>query len=111
MLLSANLPKSFWGETVNTTVYLINRCRSAALNFKVPEEVWCGAPPDYSNLKVFGSVAYTHTNQGKLEPRTNRCMFVGYPSRVKGFKLWYKEGGVAKTLISRDVFSKKMKCT
>ena len=107
MLLSANLPKSFWGEAVNTAVYPINRCPSTALNFKVPDEVWCGVPPDYSNLKVFGCVAYAHVSEEKLEPRAKRCMFVGYPSGVKGFKLWYKEGGVAKTLISRDVFFKE----
>ena len=107
MLISANLPKSFWGEAVNTAVYLINRCPSAALEFKVPEEVWCGVPPDYSNLKVFGCVAYAQANQGKLEPRAKKCMFVGYPSGFKGFKLWYKEGGVARTLINRDVFFKE----
>ena len=42
MLRSAKLPKSFWEEAVHTTAYLINRCPSAALNFKVPEEVCLG---------------------------------------------------------------------
>ena len=87
MLLSANLPKSFWGEAVNTVVYLINRCPSVSLNFRVLEEVWCGVLPDYSNLKVFGCMAYAHISQGKLEPRAKRCMFVGYPGGFRGFKL------------------------
>ena len=55
--MSAKLPKSFWGEAVNTTVYLINRCPFATLNFKVPEEMWNGVAPDYKHLKVFGYVA------------------------------------------------------
>ena len=39
MLLSARLPKSFWGEAVHIATSLINRCPSTALNFKVPEEM------------------------------------------------------------------------
>ena len=91
MLVSANLPKKFWGEVVNTIVYLINKCLSAALNFKVPDEVWNGVPPDYSHVRVFGCVAYAHISQEKLEPRAKKCMFMGYPSGVKGYKLWYNE--------------------
>ena len=37
MLLSAKLPKKFWGEAMNTAVYLINKCPFAALDFKVPD--------------------------------------------------------------------------
>ena len=54
MLLSAGLPKTFWGEAANTTTYLINRCPSSALDFKTPMEAWSGEPLDYSELKVFG---------------------------------------------------------
>ena len=93
MLLSANMLKSFWEEAVNTTVYLINRCPFAALDFKVPEEVWNVVPHDYKNLKVFG-LAYAHVSQGQLEPRAKKCMFVGYPVGVKGYKLWYTKRGV-----------------
>ena len=95
------------GEVVNTTVHLINQCPSAALDFKVPEEIWSGMPPDYSHLRIFGCVTYAYVSQGKLEPRVKRCMFVGYPSGVKGWKLWYKEGGISRTLISRDVVFKE----
>jgi len=38
MLLSAGLPKTFWGEAANTTTYVINRCPSSALDFKTPME-------------------------------------------------------------------------
>ena len=30
-------------------------------------------------------------------------MFVGYPDGVEGYKLWYTEGGISKSLIHRDV--------
>ena len=60
MLLSARLPKAFWGEATNTTAYLINRCPLSTLGFKTPMEAWSGEPPDYSKLKVFGSLAFAH---------------------------------------------------
>ena len=36
MLKLAKLPKSFCGEAVNTTVYLINRTPSVPLDFDIP---------------------------------------------------------------------------
>ena len=69
MLLSAKLPKSFWGEAVNTAAYLINRSPSTTLGFKVPEEVWSGRKPDLTHLRIFGCVAYAHVSW-MLEPRS-----------------------------------------
>ena len=103
MLSSANLPNKFWAEAVNTAAYLVNRCPSAAIDFKTPEEVWSKSPPNYENLKVFGCVAYAHVKQGKLEPRAKKCMFIGYPDGVKGYKLWYTDGSRSKSFITRDV--------
>ena len=82
MLLSANLPKGFWGEAINTAVYLINRCQSAALNFKVLEEVWNGVAPDYRHLKSVWLC-------GLCLCQAIKCMFVGYPNGVKGYKLCF----------------------
>lgn len=45
MLRMSNLPKSFWGETVGTAVYLINRAPSVPLEFDIPERVWFGKDP------------------------------------------------------------------
>lgn len=60
MLSNANLPKTFWGETVNTAAYLINQCPSTTLNFKTPQEVWTGKPPSLNHLRVFGCAAFEH---------------------------------------------------
>ena len=40
MLKLAKLPQSFWGEAVNTAVYLINRSPSVPLDFDIPQRVW-----------------------------------------------------------------------
>lgn len=87
MLISAGLSKSFWGEAVVTTGYLINRCPSSAVNFKTPTELWSGKQSDYSSLRVFGCLAYAHVRKDKLDARAVKCFFIGYPEGVKGYKL------------------------
>jgi hypothetical protein len=52
-------------------------------------------------LRVFGCTAYAHVDNGKLEPRAVKCVFLGYKSGVKGYKLWNLE--TRKVLISRNV--------
>ncbi|CAJ2668093.1 unnamed protein product [Trifolium pratense] len=103
MLLGAGLPKSFWGEAVNTATYLINRCPSTGIDLKTPMEVWSGKPADYSNLKIFGALAFAHIKQDKLDARAVKCVFIGYPEGVKGYKLWKMKPEGSKFIISRDV--------
>ncbi|MCI20517.1 lysosomal alpha-mannosidase-like, partial [Trifolium medium] len=67
MLLGAGLPNSFWGEAVNTAAYLINKSPSSGIDLKTPMEVWSGRSTDYSNLKVFESLAFAHVKQDKLD--------------------------------------------
>jgi len=52
-------------------------------------------------LKVFGCTAYAHVDNGKLEPRAIKCLFLGYDSGVKAYKLWNPD--TEKTFMSRNV--------
>ncbi|KAG8487019.1 hypothetical protein CXB51_020709 [Gossypium anomalum] len=101
MLLNANLPKSFWAEAASTACFLINRSPSVAIEKKTPQEVWSGNPVNYSDLKIFGCPAYAHVDNGKLEPRSIKYVFLGYKAGVKRYKLWCLEN--RKVVISRDV--------
>jgi len=87
--------KLFWGEVVTTAASLINKCLSSALGFKTPMELWSGKPADYSNLRVFGALAFAHIKQDKLRTRVVRCVFIGYLSRIKVYKLWRMEPSVS----------------
>jgi transposase InsO family protein len=87
MLSNAKMNTRFWTEAASTTCFLINRSSSIPLNKKTPIEVWSGTPVDYSQLKVFGCTAYALVDNRKLEPRAIKCLFLGYGSGVKGYKL------------------------
>ena len=101
MLSNAGLGKHFWAEAASTACYLINRSPSITINRKTPIEVWSGSPANYSELRVFGCIAYAHVDNGKLEPRAVKCIFLGYKSGVKIYKLWNPE--TRKVVISRNV--------
>ncbi|KAG8473109.1 hypothetical protein CXB51_035075 [Gossypium anomalum] len=101
MLSNANLPKSFWAEVASTACLLIIQSPSVAIEEKTPQEVWSGNPANYSDLKIFGCPVYAHVDNGKLEPRSIKCVFLGYKASVKGYKLWCPQN--RKVVISRDV--------
>jgi hypothetical protein len=101
MLFNAGLGKEFWAEAVSTACYLVNRSPTTSIECKTPEKVWSGKPANYSNLKVFGCPAYFHVNEGKLESRAKKGIFIGYRMNVKGYKLWCPN--LSKFLILRDI--------
>ena len=86
MLSNAGLGKQFWAEAVMYASHLINRLPSAALNGKTPLEVWSRKPAnDYDTLHVFGSTAYYHVKESKLDPRAKKALFMGVTLGVKGY--------------------------
>ncbi|GJZ72093.1 retrotransposon protein, putative, ty1-copia subclass, partial [Tanacetum coccineum] len=103
LLIQSGLPKTFWAEATCTTAYLINRSPSTAIEKKTPMEMWSGHPSDYGMLRIFGCVAYSHVKQGKLEPRAVKCVLLGYPEGVKGYRLYRLDGESPKIVTSRNV--------
>lgn len=55
-----SLPKQFWAEAAYTSVYLLNRLPTKAVEVKTPIEAWSGVEPSAKHLKVFGSACYMH---------------------------------------------------
>ena len=66
-------------------------------------EVWSGSPVDYSNLRVFGALAYAYVKKDKLDARAVRCLFLGYVEGVKGYRLWRLDPKPSKLIINKDV--------
>ena len=101
MLSNAQLPKSFLVEAESTACYLINHSPSVATEKKTPQDIWSGILSTYSDLKIFGCCEYAHVDNGKLEPRSMKHVFLGYKFGVKDYKLWCAE--TKKLVISIDV--------
>ena len=81
MRLHFGLPKAFWADAVNTTVYLINHGPSVPLEYRLPEEIWSGKEVKLAHLKVFGYVSYVHVKSNdcnKLDDKARKCFFIGY---------------------------------
>ncbi|GJV18873.1 retrovirus-related pol polyprotein from transposon TNT 1-94 [Tanacetum coccineum] len=110
MLATTSLGKSFWAEAVNTACYVINRSPSTAVELKTPMEMWTGKPVNYSDLHIFGSPVYVMYNSQettKLDPKSRKCLFLGYADGVKGYRLW--DPTAHKVVVSRDVVFMKDK--
>ena len=102
ILSNAGLGKQYWAEAVTYAYHLVNRLPSSALEGKTPMEVWSGKPArDYDFLHVFGSIAYYHVTESKLDPRAKKAIFLGIPSGSKEYRLWCLE--TKKIVFSRDV--------
>uniref|UniRef100_A0A2N9EGT6 CCHC-type domain-containing protein n=1 Tax=Fagus sylvatica TaxID=28930 RepID=A0A2N9EGT6_FAGSY len=94
----------FCEEHVDMACYIINRSPRVALDGKVAEEVWTGQEVDYSFMRIFGCPAYVHISgedRSKLDPKSKKCIFLGFKKGVKGYKLW--DPVAQKVVISRDV--------
>ena len=81
MIKTKGLPKEFWAEAVNCSVYIQNRCPHQILGQKTPQEFWSGHKPNVGHLRVFGSVAYAHLpdqQRTKLDDKSKKLIFIGY---------------------------------
>ena len=81
----ADLPKSFWGYALETAIYILNKVSSKLVEV-TPYEIWTNKKPYLSYMKVWGCPAYVkRTISNKLEARSDKCLFVGYPKETRGY--------------------------
>lgn len=104
LLFDAKLDRKFWAEAANTAVYLHNRTISSGLDGKTPYEIWRGVKPDVSHLRIFGSTVMVHVakeKRTKWDKKSNKCILVGFPENIKGYRVYDPETRSITT--SRDV--------
>ncbi|MCO5606691.1 hypothetical protein L7F22_060880 [Adiantum nelumboides] len=109
MLKAKSLPHKLWMEAVVCAAHVLNRCPTRALKTVTPYESWYDRKPSVSYLRVFGCLAYAHIPQqlrGKLDDKAVKCIFVGYSSESKGYRLY--NPATNKIFESRDVIFAKI---
>ena len=103
-MFEKGLPKKFWAEAVNTTVYLFNRLPTNALEEKTSFEAWYGFKPSMSHLRIFSSVCHVHVpdvKRVKLDEKSEIGVLVGYSSNAKGYRIYMPHNN--KVTVHRDV--------
>ena len=74
-----------------------------------PKEKFSSRNLDLSHLKVFGCIAYVHVPdelRTKLDPKAEKCIFIGYSLEQKGYKCYNPV--TRQVRVSRDVVFDEM---
>nr|GEY42700.1 retrotransposon protein, putative, Ty1-copia subclass [Tanacetum cinerariifolium] len=103
MMSQTTLPKSFWDYALEIAARILNMVLTKKVE-KTPYEVWHGKAPKLSYLKVWGCEALvkrdTLTKPDKLEPRSIKCIFIGYPKETMRYSFYYPPEN--KVLVARN---------
>ena len=108
-----DLPLSFWGYSLEIAAFTLNRAPSKSVE-TTPYELWFGKKPKLSFLKVWGCDTYVKRLQpDKLEPKLEKCVFIGYPKETIGYTFNNRSEGkilVAKngTFLEKEFLSKEV---
>nr|GEW90081.1 hypothetical protein [Tanacetum cinerariifolium] len=91
MMSQTTLPKTFWDYALETAARILNMVPTKKVD-KTPYEIWHGQAPKLSYLKVWGCEAFvkrdTITKPDNLDPRSFKCIFVGYPKETMGYSFY-----------------------
>ncbi|KAH9140625.1 hypothetical protein AeRB84_015153 [Aphanomyces euteiches] len=90
LLQDTGLDYQFWGEALNYVVYTENRSPTKALGVRTQFQVIYGRWPNIEHLRSFGCVEYAFIDKSmrsKLKPRATKCVFLGYASQRKSYRL------------------------
>ena len=110
MLSMRKVPRIFWAEAVNWTLYILNRCPTLAVKNVTPQEAWGGVKPSVEHLRVWGCLAHAHVpneKRRKLDDKSITCVLLGFSEESKGYRLY--NTSTKKIVVSRDVVFEETK--
>ena len=107
-----NLPLSFWGYALEIVAFMLNWASSKYVEM-TPYELWFRKKPKLSFLKVWGDAYVKKLQPDKLEPKSEKCVFIGYPKEIVGYTFYHKSEGkifIAKngSFLEKDFLSKEV---
>ncbi|GJY12443.1 retrovirus-related pol polyprotein from transposon TNT 1-94 [Tanacetum coccineum] len=93
MLIFSNAPLFLWAEAIATACNTKNRSLIRKRHNKTPYELLHDQKPDLSFLHVFGALCYPNNDRedlGKLKPKADIGIFIGYAPSKKAFRIYNK---------------------
>ncbi|PKI48232.1 hypothetical protein CRG98_031387 [Punica granatum] len=95
LMSHVDLPDYFWGYALQTAVLILNHAPSKSVE-KMPYEMRYRKHPSMSFLKIWGCKAYVkRLSSDKLGPKSDKCYFVGYPKKTRGYSFYNPTEGKA----------------
>lgn len=91
MMTGKNVPKRFWPEATNWSVYILNRSPTTAVEGMTPEEAWSDQTPSVGHFKLFGCIAHAHIpkeKRKKLDDKSIKCVMFGVSEESKAYRLY-----------------------
>lgn len=92
LFFQAHLPFYLCGDSVLCAAYIINRMSLTSLNNIFPFQKMYGVALDTSYFKSFGCLCFASTlkaRRSKFDSRADACVFLGYPTNQKAYKLYH----------------------
>ncbi|GJV18826.1 retrotransposon protein, putative, ty1-copia subclass [Tanacetum coccineum] len=90
MMNLITLPKSFWGYALESAACMLNMVPTKKVE-RMPYEIWHRKAPKLSYLRVWGCEALVKRDApDKLNPRSIKCIFVGYPKETMVYYFYYQ---------------------
>ena len=89
LYFQSKIPIHFWTHYILMATFFINRIPSPLLYDRTPYELLYNKVVDYSSFHVFGCLALSSTlttHHTKFQPCDRKCVFLGYPTRIKGYR-------------------------
>ena len=90
MLHNKKLPKSLWGEAVNTACHTLNQVYFRPNSKKTPYKLWRGKNPVVKYFRIFGSDCYIlrdRENLEKFDAKSDKGFFLGYSSISRAYRV------------------------
>eukprot|EP00253_Pinus_taeda_P024419 PITA_24419 len=96
MLDESGTPATFWGEAAYVVVVILKKTNVRVNSTQTPNEHWYGETPSVKHFNFFWRKCYiknTDEQLGKLEPRADEGILLGYSPHSKAYKCYNKRLG------------------
>ena len=91
MMKEKHIPNEYWGDTVTSLVYILNKSPTKSMKDRVPKQYRSSKCSNISHSIIFGCVYYAHVPEEmriKSDNRSQKCIFAGYSEESKAYRLY-----------------------